>query len=113
MDLLPTSGGDSATPAHWEAVRTRVSDAAHSLDRDAAEAPTIETRRAATGCADALRAAVFAVDADRLLREGGRSPTASELANADVAIRQGSGAVQAALETLGALVNPPRQADEV
>jgi hypothetical protein len=104
--LLPTSGGDSAPTAHWEAVRTRVTDAARSLERAAAEAPTSETRGAAIGCADALRATAFAVDADRLLREGGRTPTASELADADIAIRQGSAAMHGSLEGLDALVNP-------
>ena len=70
--LLPTSGGDTSPPAHWEAVRTRINEAANSLDRAAVEAPTNEARGAASSCADALRAAAFAVDADRLLRECGR-----------------------------------------
>jgi hypothetical protein len=111
--LLPTSGGDTAPAAHWEAVRTRVTDAAGSLERAAADAPTSEARRTARSCADALRAAVFATDADRLLREGGRSPTASELAAADVAIRQSSVAVHGALEALGTLVDPTHRPDGV
>ena len=109
--LLPTSGGDTSPPAHWEAVRTRITEAANSLDRAAADAPNNETRRAASSCADALRAAAFAVDADRLLRESGRSPTASELADADIAIRQSSVAVQGSLERLGAFVGTSPQPD--
>lgn len=113
LGLLPTSGGDSSSAAHWDAVRTRVIDAASSFERVAAKAPTSETRRTAGSCADALRNSAFALDADRLLREGGRSPTASELANADVAIRQGSAAVDGALEALGALVGSPQRSEAV
>jgi hypothetical protein len=87
-------------------VRSRVADATRSLERAAAEAPTDETRRAARSCAAALHAAAFAVDADRLLFEGGRVPNARELADADTAIRETSAAVQGALEGLGALINP-------
>ncbi len=111
--LLPTSGGDTAPAPHWEAVRAQVTEAAGSLERAAADAPTSEARRTASSCADALRAAVFALDADRLLRAGGRSPTASELAAADVAIRQSSVAVHGALEALGTLVDPRQRPDGV
>jgi hypothetical protein len=109
--LLPTSGGDSTPAAHWEGVRARVADATRLLERAAADAPTSETRRAATSCADALHAAAFAVDADRLLREGSRTPTGSELAGADTAIQQSSAAVLRSLEGLRAQVNLPNLPD--
>ena len=52
--LLPTSGGDTAPAPHWEAVRAQVTEAAGSLERAAADAPTSEARRTASSCADAL-----------------------------------------------------------
>jgi hypothetical protein len=60
-----------------------------------------------------LHAAVFAVDADRLFREGGRTPTGSELADLDAAIRESSAAVDRSLEELRGQVNSPNLPDGV
>lgn len=109
--LLPAAGGDDAPTAHWDAVRTRVTEAADLLERSAAKAPTSEARRAASDCATALRGAVFAVEAERLLRAGTRAPTAGELADADIAIRQSSTAVRESLDGLGAVIDSSRPAE--
>lgn len=108
--LIPNQAGQVADPEHWTVAQTQVEDSAASLEVAASRAPSAEAAAATRAVAEALRAAAFAVESDRLLRER-QVPTPSELTEADAAIRHRSSELHGVLEGLGALVNPERQHD--
>jgi hypothetical protein len=104
--LIPVAGAAELDAAHWEAIRTQVEEAASALDRAAAAAPTTELADAASGGSYALRGAVMAVEADRLLREGAQAPTDVQLAETDALVRTRHAEMDGSLERLAAAVNP-------
>jgi hypothetical protein len=106
--LIPTQGADVIDAEHWRAVHAQVEEAAESLERAASAAPSDETKSAAGRGADALRAAVFAVETDRLLRESPQVPSAGDLSEADTLIRMRAAELGRALEELNRCVNPNR-----
>jgi hypothetical protein len=109
MNLLPTSGVNIPDIVHWQSVRDRVEQAARSLDHSAAIAPDDEGRDAARRAAEALRGLVFALEADRLLRDGAQPPTPEQLADADLTTRTRRTELQVALRRLEQMVRPQEQ----
>ena len=105
-ELLPASGRDIPDPVRWQVVRDQVEAAAVDLERAAASAPAPDAAGAAGTTADALRNLVFALEADRLLRDGTRPPTPEALAQADATCRARAAELDAGLARLDALVHP-------
>ena len=112
-DLLPGSGSDIPDPARWQEVRDRVDQAAASLEAAAAAAPAPEGADAARATSRALRNLVFALEADRLLRDGTRVPTPDQLAQADATSRARRAELDAGLSRLDRLVHPGPDRREV
>jgi hypothetical protein len=106
--LLPAAGQDVPDPAHWQAVHERVEQAAQSLDQSGTRAPTPEGAVAARTAADKLRGLWFALESDRLLREGAQPPTPEQLAQADTVTRARGSELDAALADLDRVVRPPQ-----
>ena len=104
--LLPVSGTDVPEDAHWRAVRARAEQAARSLDTLSTDAPSEEMTGVTQRAASSMRDLVFALDSDRLLREGSQPPTAEQLAEADTSIRARTLALDTALSTLDTMVKP-------
>ena len=71
--------------------------AAVALERVARSAPDPQAAGMATEAAGALRGLAFAVEADRLLRQGASAPTGVQLAQADEARRARNSELSAAL----------------
>jgi hypothetical protein len=105
--LLPASGSDIPEPVHWQEVRNRVDQAAAALDVAAQGAPSPEGAEAVRSSAGAMRNLVFALEADRLLRDGTRAPTPEQLAQADATSRARRAELDAGLARLDRLVHPP------
>ena len=105
-DLLPASGSAIVDTGHWSSVRERVEQAAQSLDRAGAAAPSNEDASAARATAEALRGIVFALEADRLLRDGAQAPSPEQLGQADAACRARAADLDSALGRLDGLVTP-------
>jgi hypothetical protein len=59
-------------------------------------------------CANSLRGLAFAVQADHLLRSGGRTPTGEQLASADSARRNRAAELNSALDDLKVAIAPKR-----
>lgn len=110
LNLLPRSGQDIPDPAHWQAVRDQVEQAAQALERSSVSAPTEEGGRAATTTAETLRGLFFALDSDRLLRDGAVPPTTEQLVQADAVTRARRSDVDNTLAQLEFLVRPPARA---
>jgi hypothetical protein len=106
--LLPAAGQDVPDAAHWQAVHERVEAAAVSLDQASTSAPTPEGAVAAHTAADKLRGLWFALESDRLLREGATPPTPEQLAQADTVTRARGSELDAALADLDRVVRPPQ-----
>jgi hypothetical protein len=106
QDLLPPTGQEIGDSEHWASVQGRAAAAAQTLDTLAANAPADDARRAAAGAAAAMRGLVFALDSDRLLRDGTQPPTGAQLADADAATRARSSELRQALAGLDAIVHP-------
>jgi len=106
--LLPAAGQDVPDSAHWQAVHERVETAAQSLDQSAGRAPTPEGAQASRTAADKLRGLWFALESDRLLREGTTPPTPEQLAQADTVTRARGSELDAALADLERIVRPPQ-----
>ena len=105
-DLLPASGSAIVDTGHWGSVRERVEQAAQGLDRAGAAALSNEDASAARTTAEALRGVVFALEADRLLRDGAQAPSPEQLGQADAAYRARAADLDTALGRLDALVTP-------
>jgi len=86
------------------AVTVQAEKAAGALDRAASSAPDPQAGSAATSAAAALRGLAFAVEADRLLRQGTSAPTGTQLAQADEARRARNSELGAALARLSTRV---------
>jgi hypothetical protein len=82
------------------AVALQVERAAVALERTVSAAPDDEAGSMATGAAASLRGLAFAIEADRLLRQGTSAPSGVQLAQADDARRARSTELQAALVRL-------------
>jgi len=89
-------------------VAVRVDEAVTGLEQAASSAPDPYHGELCTRCAQSLRGLAFAVEADRLLRSGGQSPTGEQLASADAAKRNRSSELEQALQELKAVLAPGR-----
>jgi hypothetical protein len=105
-DLLPASGRDIPDVDRWQSVRDRVEQAAQALDRAGTVAPIADGATVARSTAAALRNLVFALEADRLLRDGTRAPTPDQLAQADATCRSRTAELDDGLARLDRLVRP-------
>lgn len=86
------------------AVSVQAERAAVALDHAANAAPDPQAASTASGAAGALRGLAFAVEADRLLRQGSSVPTGIQLAQADEARRARQAELNTALARLSARV---------
>jgi len=89
-------------------VAVRVDEAVAGLEQAASSAPDPSHGELCTRCAQSLRGLAFAVEADRLLRSGGQSPTGEQLASADAAKRNRSSELEQALRELKTVLAPER-----
>jgi len=105
-ELLPASGSDIPDAAHWQSVRERVEQAALTLEQAGAGAPSVAGATASRSAAEALRGLVFALEADRLLRDGTQAPSPDQLAQADATCRARTADLDGALDRLDRLVHP-------
>jgi hypothetical protein len=97
---LILSQTDADDAQHRATVAAQVDDAVDGLERSAAAAPDEAHRSLCKRCANSLRNLAFAVEADHLLRSGGKTPTGEQLASADSARRNRSAELNAALHEL-------------
>jgi|HubBroStandDraft_5_1064220.scaffolds.fasta_scaffold171091_2 hypothetical protein len=97
---LILSQTDADDERHRATVTVQVDDAVDGLERVASAAPDDAHRSLCMRCANSLRGLAFAVQADHLMRSGGKSPTGEQLASADSARRNRSAELNAALEEL-------------
>jgi hypothetical protein len=104
--LLPLSGAEITDDAHWQSVRARAQQAAQSLEGAVSDAPTPETADAARRAGAALQGLVFALESDRLMRDGARPPTGEQLAQADLAIRTRASEFDVAIADIDRIVGP-------
>jgi hypothetical protein len=88
------------------AVALQVERASSALEQAATTAPDPAAAGAATTAAGALRGLAFAIEADRLLRQGAGAPTGVQLAEADQARRDRDAELHRALARLQAQVMP-------
>jgi hypothetical protein len=103
--LSPSATADD--PELRGAIQVQADKAAGALEQAGQSAPEPGPGGAATTAAGALRGLAFAVEADRLLRNGASAPTGVQLAQADEARRARDAELQAALARLQAEVAPP------
>ena len=89
------------------AVAVQVEKASAALEQAGSTAPDPAAGGSATTAAGALRGLAFAIEADRLLRNGAGAPTGVQLAQADQARRDRDGELQGALTRLQQHVTPP------
>src|ERR1700683_2721566 len=105
---LILSQTDADDAQHRATVAVQVDDAVDGLERAAAAAPDEAHRSLCMRCANSLRGLAFAVEADHLLRSGGKTPTGEQLASADSARRNRSAELNAALEELRLAITPKK-----
>ena len=103
---LVLSQTDADDAQHRATVAAQVDDAVDGLERVGAAAPDAAHRSLCTRCANSLRGLAFAVEADHLLRSGGKSPTGEQLASADSARRNRAADLNAALQELEIAITP-------
>jgi hypothetical protein len=103
--LSPSAMSDDAELR--SAVAVQADRAATALDQAASTSPDPTAGGSATTAAGALRGLAFAVEADRLLRNGAAAPSGAQLAEADAAHRDRDAELQGALARLQAHVTPP------
>jgi hypothetical protein len=89
------------------AVSVQAERAAVALEQAASTAPEPAAGGSASTAAGALRGLAFAIEADRLLRNGAAAPTGVQLAQADGARRDRDAELQGALARLQTHVTPP------
>jgi len=89
------------------AIAVQVERASTALDQAGSTATDPAAGGSATTAAGALRGLAFAIEADRLLRNGAAAPTGTQLAQADQARRDRDAELQGALARLQAHVAPP------
>jgi len=103
--LSPSAVSDDAELR--AAVALQVERASTALEQAGSTAPDPAAGGSATTAAGALRGLAFAIEADRLLRNGAAAPTGTQLAQADQARRDRDGELQGALARLQTHVAPP------
>jgi hypothetical protein len=103
---LVLSQTDADDAQHRATVAAQVDDAVDGLERAGAAAPDAAHRSLCARCANSLRGLAFAVEADHLLRSGGKSPTGEQLASADSARRNRAAELNAALQELEVAISP-------
>src|SRR5271163_2084106 len=103
---LILSQTDADDGEHRATVAAQVDDAVDGLERVGAAAPDAAQRSLCMRCANSLRGLAFAVEADHLLRSGGKSPTGEQLASADSARRNRAAELNAALQELRVAITP-------
>ena len=103
---LVLSQTDADDAQHRATVAAQVDDAVDGLERVGAAAPDAAHRSLCSRCANSLRGLAFAVEADHLLRSGGKSPTGEQLASADSARRNRAAELNAALQELEIAITP-------
>jgi hypothetical protein len=94
-------------PARRATVQNNVESVAASLDRLASGAPSKEAAADTIAVAGSLRGYAFALEAERLLRDGPNPPTGDQLASADQARRTRESDLDRALGALRARVVEP------
>ncbi len=99
-DAVLSDNAMSDDPGLRGAVQVQVERAATALEGVARAAPDPEAADLATRAAAALRGLAFAVEADRLLRQGVSAPTGVQLAQADEARRSRYSELSGALASL-------------
>ena len=102
--LTPSAVADDAELRG--AVAVQVERAATALDHTGSTAPDPAAGGPATTAAGALRGLAFAIEADRLLRNGTAPPTGVQLAQADAARRDRDAELQGAHTRLQSRVTP-------
>jgi hypothetical protein len=105
---LILSQTDADDAQHRATVAAQVDDAVDGLERAAAAAPDEAHRSLCMRCANSLRGLAFAVEADHLMRSGGKTPTGEQLASADSARRNRSAELNASLQELKVAIAPRR-----
>ena len=103
---LILSQTDADDAQHRATVAVQVDDAVDGLERATAAAPDEAHRSLCNRCANSLRGLAFAVEADHLMRSGGKTPTGEQLASADSARRNRAAELNAALEELKVAITP-------
>lgn len=103
-ESLLSANATSEDAAVRGAVAVQADRAAAALDGAARRAPDPEAGSLATSAAGSLRGLAFAVEADRLLRQGSTAPTGVQLAQADEARRARTAELNAALARLSARI---------
>jgi hypothetical protein len=108
-DMLESEARPDQTedPNRRATVHNNVENVALSLDRLAGSAPSKEEGADATAVAGSLRGYAFALEAERLLRDGPNAPTGDQLASADQARRTRAADLDRALGALRARVVEP------
>jgi hypothetical protein len=104
--LSPSAVSDD--PELRGAVSVQAERAAAALEGSVAAAPDQQAGTAATAAAISLRGLAFAVEADRLLRNGAAAPTGVQLAQADEARRARTADLDTALARLSTRLHPGR-----
>lgn len=89
------------------AVAVQVEKAAVELERTAASAPDEQAGAMAANAAAAVRGLAFAIEADRLLRQGAVAPSGVQLAQADEARRARASELNTALVRLSTRIGAP------
>ncbi len=108
-ESLLSASAVSEDPELRGAVAAQVERAATALEQAGRSAPDPVAGTSATTAAGALRGLAFAIEADRLLRQGERAPTGIQLAQADEARRARDAELQRALAGVAAHVAPARR----
>jgi len=103
-ESLLSANAISADPQMRGAVEVQVDRAARALEQTATAAPDEVAQQITGSVATALRGLAFAVEADRLLRQGAAVPTGVQLAQADEARRSRLAELDGALTRLAARV---------
>jgi len=105
---LLSGNAESEDPQVRGAVAVQVEKAAVALERTVASAPDPDAGAMATTVAGALRGLAFAIEADRLLRQGTSPPSGLQLAQADDARRARTNELNTALARLSARISPAK-----
>ncbi|HZM53842.1 MAG TPA: hypothetical protein VFC03_02325 [Acidimicrobiales bacterium] len=104
-ESLVSGTAASDDPEVRGAAAAQVERAAVALEKAAGSAPEPQAAGAATAAAGALRGLAFAVEADRLLRNGPTAPTGLQLAQADEARRARTTELNTALARLSTRIS--------
>jgi hypothetical protein len=107
-ESLVSGTAASDDPEVRGAAAAQVEKAAVALEKAARSAPEAQAASTATAAAGSLRGLAFAVEADRLLRNGSTPPTGLQLAQADEARRARTTELNTALARLSTRISSGR-----